>query len=284
MGLQAFCHFAAGFIIVVENGSVMFGLPLENTTLHGNIGFHIAVPDQMVFRDVETGCYIRMEPVNGFTLVGADLCHGDIVFSGFSGFRRDGIADIAAHMGRTARCLEDFSHEGRRGRFPIGPCNCHQAAGKDTCTQFQFTDDFNALLQSLLHKASCPGNTRADYHHVNFVKKALRSHTEGDLTAGRPEGGNMVRIELILGLYIADNHPGSFFEQHIRCTESASGHSDHKHTFILPVIHFFSPPAPPGAFFTALRPERSCRAWPSSPDRSSQSSPHAVRRAQNDDG
>ena len=182
------------------------GLALEDAELGVQVGFHGAVPGEMVGREVQDRGPFRMEITDGFQLIAGAL-------EGVAGLRPPSLhgrhercPEIPAGHGRNARRLEEMGQEIGGRALAVGPRDRQdprtvRAPAQDPMSQFQFADDGDAPMQGFLDEGDAGRNARAEHDLATAVQERQRmiAPYPGNVHLGQLGEGRGVRFRSPVG-------------------------------------------------------------------------------------
>ena len=172
---------AAGFqvqtgndrIVGIENRLIARLLALEDPTLGREVAGQVAVPVQVIARQIEQGGGPRSEAVHRLELEARHLGHEDPSFGAVHAGRQ-GPADVAADLDLHAGRLEQRAGHCRRRALAVAAGDAdHGAVGRREA-QLHLGDDHGALSPRPPQERRVDGDPRAHHDPVHFDRSLFR--------------------------------------------------------------------------------------------------------------
>src|SRR5581483_9601694 len=209
-------------------------LVLEDALLGGDVGFHAAVPVEVVGSDVEHDSSFRMEGLNGLKLEAGDFEHVVGVGGGFGYKRNCRGADVAADQRLPSAPGDDLAGEGSGGGLSVGAGDGDDVALKKARGELDLADDRNAALAGLSEQRDVAGNAGTDHDQVLLLEGALAVTPGFDGDAAIEQLGNFP-AELVFSLGVGDGDAGALLFKEERGGDTGASESDHEHALAFDV-------------------------------------------------
>ena len=160
-------------VIVAKDGHVGRALALEDARLGGGVGFHRAVPVQVVGRHIEHGGH-GGAGCHQLELEAAQLHHDDVLRGDARQGVQQHVADVAADVGRPARRAAHRASQRGGGRLARAAGNAQHRGRAPLQEQLGIVGDGHAAPEGFLHDRQRGRHAAAHAQHVAVVQQLER--------------------------------------------------------------------------------------------------------------